>query len=108
MLDQTALSAYFGNDATMLRRFIGLFVREAPSLVNQVDEAIHSGDWPSVAVGAHTLKSQLKYFGFPEEVAQLQQIENLAEGREGLNRLPLLWAEFSGRLGQVYEHISKL
>ncbi len=108
MLDQTSLAAYFGNDSAMLRKFIGLFVAEAPVLVNQIDEAILESDWPAVEQHAHTLKSQLRYFGFSEQVSKLQEIENVAERRTDLEKLPKIWAELNPELGWAYKIIADL
>lgn len=108
MLDQTALSAYFGHDVSMLRRFIVLFVQEAPALVNQMDEAALAGDWDGLAIAAHTLKSQLRYFGFPEQVEQLEILEKMAEHRQDLNLLPQVWQRFNADFGKAYEVVSAL
>ncbi len=92
----------------MLRRFVAAFLEQAPALVNRIDEAILSGDWPTVSVEAHALRGQLQYFGYAEEVGQLSAIERLAEAGGETGRLPRLWADFTPRLGAVYEQISLL
>lgn len=45
-----------GGDEALLRTLVGFFLEDAPTLVDQLHEAIEAGDWGSVALKAHSLK----------------------------------------------------
>jgi HPt (histidine-containing phosphotransfer) domain-containing protein len=107
-LDKGSLAQYLGNDESMIRRFISLFLTESPNIVNQIDEGIQNNNYPVVANGAHTLKGQLKYFGLPEQVALLQQIEDNAEkGTEG-PKIGEQWHVFSQDFSEIYQQIRRI
>ncbi len=105
MLDQKSIATYFGNDQSMLRRFTTVFVAEAPGLVNNMDESLHTGDLASFAIQAHTLKSQLNYFGFPELVSRLREMEKQAENGEATDSLPQVFLRFSRDFREAYAAI---
>ncbi len=108
MIDQKTIATYFGDDKSLLRKFVGVFVRESPVLVNQLDEALASGDYAAVALHAHTLKSQLKYFGYPELVKGLQENETLAEQAEPSPLLPGLVSEFNREFRGAYAALAAI
>ena len=108
MIDQKTIATYFGDDASLLRKFVTVFVRESPVLVNQMDEALASGDLPTLALHAHTLKSQIKYFGFAPLVSHLQEIEQLAEQPGPSTKLPTLLSEFNRGFQEAYTALSAI
>ena len=108
MIDQKTIATYFGDDASLLRKFVAVFVRDSPVLVNQMDEALASGDLPALALHVHTLKSQIKYFGYPELVSRLQEIEQLAEQAGGSPLLPGLLSAFNRDFREAYAALAAI
>jgi HPt (histidine-containing phosphotransfer) domain-containing protein len=108
MIDQKTISTYFGDDDSLLRKFVAVFVRESPLLINLMDEALASGDRNALALHAHTLKSQIKYFGYPELVQQLQEIEHMAEQPAPTPLLPGLLSEFNRDFRGAYEALAAI
>lgn len=108
MIDQTTFAAFFSNDQAVMRKFLDLFVRETPALLHQIEADLESAEWEAVSIGAHTLKSQLRYFGLTKLVAQLQQIENQAEAQQETDRLPLVWRQFATEFNGVFRQIASL
>lgn len=108
MIDQNTIATYFGDDTSMLRKFVTVFIRESPGLVNQMDEALCSGDLQALAIHAHTLKSQLKYFGYAELVSSLQTIESQADQQAGPQTLMPLLAAFNRDFREAYEALSAI
>ena len=106
MIDPNALATYFGGDTALLRKFAGVFAREAPGVVSLLDEAMASGDLPAVALHAHTLKSQIRYFGYADLADRLQEIEQLAEGRTVPEPLAALVAAFNRDFHAVYREVA--
>ena len=108
MIDQKTIATYFGNDASMLRKFVTVFIGESPSLVNQMDESLCSGDLNALAIHAHTMKGQLKYFGYPELVAKLEEIEQLADKKAAPALLSNLLSTFNREFEDAYKALSAI
>lgn len=108
MIDQKTIATYFGNDASMLRKFVTVFIGESPLLVNQMDESLYSGDFTALAIQAHTMKGQLKYFGYPELIAKLEEIELLADKKASPDLLELLLSNFNREFEEAYKTLSAI
>jgi HPt (histidine-containing phosphotransfer) domain-containing protein len=108
MLDQTAIQTYFGGDTSLLRKFAGIFVQEAPNLVNLMDEALASGDLPALAIHAHTLKSQIRYFGYSDLTNRLQDIEQQADAQTSPEVLAPLLRAFNQDFREAYQAVAAL
>jgi len=108
VIDQQAIATYFGGDTSLLRKFAAVFIEEAPKLVNGMDEAFASADLPALEIHAHTLKSQIRYFGYVELVNCLQHIESLAESRAPIERLAPCMETFNRGFPEVYKSLAEL
>ena len=108
MLDQNTIATYFGNDTSMLRKFVLVFIQESPALINAMDEALLSSDLSALALHAHTLKSQLKYFGYPALVQQLEEIERLADNQAPPEQLAGLLPRFNQAFQEAYQSLSAI
>ncbi|MEQ1744640.1 MAG: Hpt domain-containing protein [Saprospiraceae bacterium] len=108
VIDQQAIATYFGGDTSLLRKFASIFVEEAPRLVNAIDEAYSSADMASLEIHAHTLKSQIRYFGYAEVVNCLQEIENLAEAGAPQAHLAPCMEAFNRGFPDVYKALTEL
>ncbi|MFN0016127.1 MAG: Hpt domain-containing protein [Saprospiraceae bacterium] len=108
MIDQQAIATYFGGDTSLLRKFASIFVEEAPRLVNAMDEAYSSRDMAALEIQAHTLKSQVRYFGYLDIVNCLQEIESLAEARAPQEHLTPHMEVFNRGFPEVYKALTEL
>ncbi|MBL7798813.1 MAG: Hpt domain-containing protein [Saprospiraceae bacterium] len=108
VIDPQAIATYFGGDTSLLRKFAAVFIEEAPRLVNDMDEAFASGDLAALELHAHTLKSQIRYFGYADLVNCLQQIESLAEAREPVEALAPCMEKFNLGFPEVYKALADL
>jgi len=71
-------------DQGLLREVIGVFLEDAPGLVEGVRRALDNGDAAAVYRAAHTLKGSAGNFGVPHIVSSAIRIESDARG----NNLP--------------------
>ena len=108
VIDPQAIATYFGGDTSLLHKFAAVFIAEAPKLVNAMDEAFASGDLPALEMHAHTLKSQIRYFGYADLVNCLQNIESLAEAREPIETLASCMEKFNRGFPEVYKALADL
>ena len=108
MIDEKTIASFFGNDASMLRGYVTVFIRESPALVNEMDEALYSGNYTSLAVHAHTLKTQIKYFGYPDLVAQLEEMEQLSQKQVSQALLMPLLSDFNREFQEAYKALSAI
>jgi len=108
VIDQQAIATYFGGDTSLLRKFAAVFIAEAPQLVNAMDEAFASGDLAALELHAHTLKSQIRYFGYVELVNCLQHIESLAETRTPIGAMAPCMEKFNRGFPEVYKALAEL
>jgi HPt (histidine-containing phosphotransfer) domain-containing protein len=74
---QSALTAVDG-DKPLLRELVVVFLEETPRLLTGIDAAIASGDAPTVARLAHTLKGSVRHFAAPAAVIAADEIEMAA------------------------------
>lgn len=63
---------------------IDMLLQQAPEMLNSIDKALQSTDWPTAAASAHKLKPSMGFFGMLISQGLLQEIELLckAEGQE--------------------------
>ena len=81
-LDQTALDNIraLSDDGNpdLLGRIIGLFLKEAPALVERMRGAVQSGDAKDLRMAAHTLKSSSANLGAMKLAALCKDLERIA------------------------------
>lgn len=88
--DMQFLRQFTSGNQEKMNKYIGMFLDNAPRLLQQVDEAFAAKDLPAVKVAAHSLKPQLSYMGVKEEVSHIFLIEQTASESGHSDRLPPL------------------
>jgi HPt (histidine-containing phosphotransfer) domain-containing protein len=58
---------------------IDMFLVQTPELIENINAAIETKNWPVAASGAHKLKSNLGFFGMPASQATMQEVEIMAK-----------------------------
>jgi len=81
-LDQTALDNIRAlqrpGTPDLLGRIVDIFLKETPSAVNQIQEAVAAGDLETVRTTAHSIKSSAAYLGATNFSAQMAELERAA------------------------------
>jgi signal transduction histidine kinase/DNA-binding response OmpR family regulator len=88
--DMQFLKQFTGGKEDKMHKYVGMFLENAPRLLQQVDEAYANKDLTSVKIAAHSLKPQLSYMGVKEEISHIFLIEQTASEAGHTDRLPPL------------------
>lgn len=78
-----------GNEEKM-KKYINMFLDNAPKLLDNIDKALVIKDYPTIKIAAHSLKPQLSYMGVKEEVSKIFMIEQSAGEAAHFGSLPIL------------------
>ncbi len=78
-----------GNEEKM-KKYINMFLDNAPKLLENIDKALVIKDYPTIKIAAHSLKPQLSYMGVKEEVSKIFMIEQSAGEAAHFGTLPIL------------------
>jgi signal transduction histidine kinase/CheY-like chemotaxis protein/HPt (histidine-containing phosphotransfer) domain-containing protein len=76
--DPRFLISFAGNNIEKQKKYINLFLQNAPKLLSQIQAGYETKDAELIKIGAHSLKTQLGYMGVKEEVSHVQALERLA------------------------------
>lgn len=76
--DPRFLISFAGNDMEKQKKYINLFLENAPKMMLQIEQGFERDDREMIKIGAHSLKTQLNYMGVKEEVSQVQSLERMA------------------------------
>jgi len=100
VIDWDATLARAGGSAAVRTRLVEVFLREGPTLLKALREALSSGDAESLRRHAHTLKSSLDLFGAAAARATAEEIEELSRKGAFAEALPLA-ASLADRMEEV-------
>ncbi len=76
--DTRFLQSFAGNDMAKQKKYISLFLENAPKLMYHLQIGIDNNDFDAIKIAAHSLKTQFSYMGVKEELSHIQEIERLA------------------------------
>ena len=79
VIDESRLIAEFGEDAEVLTELRDLFLQHVPSLYNSIQVAVATGDSPTLAKDAHSLKGACATFGAPRLAMVCLEFEKLGK-----------------------------
>ena len=77
-VDGAALLAGFGGNASLLAEVVGVFLTDAPSMLERLREAARAGDASALAAAAHALKGSVGLFTDGEAFISAQRLEQIA------------------------------
>jgi two-component system, sensor histidine kinase and response regulator len=73
------LLARFDGDSELLKELAGIFLQECPRMLDEIREALHSGNAKTLERAAHTLKGSVGNFAMPGPWETAQRLELLAK-----------------------------
>ena len=88
--DMHFLKQLTGNNPEKQKKYIGMFLENAPKLLDSIDRALIAKDYPTIKIAAHSLKPQLSYMGVKEEISKIFMIEQSAGEAAHFDTLPQL------------------
>lgn len=76
--DPSFLISFAGNNADKQKKYIHIFLENAPKLLTQIENGLDEKNYESVKIAAHSLKTQLRYMGVKEELSHIYELEQIA------------------------------
>jgi|YNPMSStandDraft_1061717.scaffolds.fasta_scaffold10405_2 PAS domain S-box-containing protein len=93
-------------DLRLLRSIVQAFVEESPKLIEDIRQAIASGDAKALQIAAHTIKGSLRYFGARQAFDLAYKLEEL--GRAGkLGDAQEVFSLFQQRMDEVLPRLTE-
>ena len=103
--DKKFLVQFTGGNKDKMKKYIGMFLENAPKLLANIDGALAIHDYPMVKINAHSLKPQMSYMGIKEEYSNILLIEQTS-GESGQHaRLPELVANLHHVCDQAFKEL---
>ena len=103
--DRAFLVQFTGGNKDKMNKYIGMFLDNAPKLLEKIDAAMAIKDYATVKINAHSLKPQLSYMGVKEEHSNILLIEQTS-GENGQHaRLPELVSQLHLVCNKAFEEL---
>jgi len=102
------LKQFTNNDPTKMKKYIGMFLENAPKLLNRLEQGMAVQDYEEVKIAAHSLKPQMSYMGIDEELSHIFMIEQLAGSQIHTEQLPGLVSNLVRVCHQVYAELHQI
>ena len=99
------LKQFTNNDPTKMKKYIGMFLENAPKLLSRLEQGMAVQDYEEVKIAAHSLKPQMSYMGIDEELSHIFMIEQLAGSQSHTEQLPGLVSNLVRVCHQVYAEL---
>ena len=99
------LKQFTNNDPTKMKKYIGMFLENAPKLLSRLEQGMAVQDYEEVKIAAHSLKPQMSYMGIDEELSHIFMIEQLAGSQIHTEQLPGLVSNLVRVCHQVYAEL---
>jgi len=112
LIDDTFLYSFTGGQPEKLKKYLELFKENAPMMMKKIKLGIHNEEYEEIKIGAHSLKSQLRYFGVSEDHSGVLALEQMgtqkASFEEISKQFERLQIVFKQTLIEVQERIESL
>lgn len=86
--DKNFLVKLTNGNPEKMKKYINMFLENAPKLLDSIDKGMASKDYVAVKIAAHSLKPQLSYMGVKEDVSHIFLIEQSAGESAHYDSLP--------------------
>lgn len=107
LTNMTFLNQFTGGKADKKRKYIQMFLENAPRLLNNMQNALVKEDYESIKVAAHSMKPQFSYMGIPEEVSQIFLTEQTAGQPAHYHLLPSLVRHLEQVCAKAFEELKQ-
>ncbi len=103
--DMNFLRSFTGGNPEKVQKYVGMFLENAPKLLDSIDKGLASKDYQAVKIAAHSLKPQMSYMGIKEEVSNIFLIEQSAGETAHYERIPGLVANLKRLCVKAFEEL---
>ncbi len=87
VIDDTFLNSFTGGKPDKMKKYLNLFKENAPLMMEKIYQGIQNKEHEEVKIGAHSLKSQLRYLGVAEEISGVFSLEDMGRNHENFDRI---------------------
>jgi HPt (histidine-containing phosphotransfer) domain-containing protein len=87
IIDLTFLNSFTGGNQEKNSKYIKMFLQNAPTLLNSIEENLVKEDWASLKTSAHSLKPQISYMGIKSAEELIKNIERDAGEKTNLEKI---------------------
>lgn len=106
--DMNFLKQFTQNDPVKQKKYIMMFLDNAPKLLVQVQEGLAKKDYEMIKIAAHSLKPQMSYMGVPEELSQVFLLEQSAGQNAHYKQVPALIENLQRVCKKAFEELNSL
>ncbi len=103
--DMNFLKQFTGGNPDKVQKYIGMFLENAPKLLENIDKALLARDYQAVKIAAHSLKPQLSYMGVKEDVSNIFLIEQSSGESAHYESLPQLINNLKRLCSKAFEEL---
>ena len=103
--DMTFLKGFTGGNMEKQQKYVGMFLDNAPKLLDSLEKALAAQDYQSIKIAAHSLKPQMSYMGIKEEVSNIFLIEQSAGETAHRDTLPQLVENLKRLCSKAFEEL---
>ena len=107
VLNMAFLEKFTKKDPKKMAKYINIFLKNAPSQLDSINEHLEAHNWNQLRASAHSLKSQLRYMGVFPLQETIQTIENNAAEQIALDALPPLVARVNRITQQAIKELKQ-
>lgn len=84
------LREFCGGNKEQMQKYIDIYLKVTPGNLEKINAALVKQDYAGIAKTVHAMKAHLNYMGMKEARGIAEEIELLASGETGLEKLPQL------------------
>lgn len=107
MIDDTFLKSFTGGNPEKMKKYLNLFKENAPLMMEKIYQGIQNEHHDEIKIGAHSLKSQLRYFGVAEEVSGVFALEEMGRNGEGIERIQEQYKQLRGVFVKTLQEVEE-
>ena len=105
--DMQFLKQFTGGNPEKQKKYVGMFLENAPKLLKSIDNALVAKDYSTIKIAAHSLKPQLSYMGIKEDVSNIFLIEQSSGEAAHYDSLPDLVSNLNRLCSKAFEELKK-
>ena len=103
--DMRFLKQFTNDNREKQQKYIGMFLENAPRLLENIDKALAVKDYQTIKIAAHSLKPQLSYMGIKEDVSNIFLIEQAAGETAHFDTLPKMVNNLKRMCNKAFEEL---
>lgn len=103
--DMSFLKQFTNGNADKQQKYVGMFLDNAPKLLDSIDKALAIKDYPTIKIAAHSLKPQLSYMGVKEDISNIFLIEQSAGESAHYDRIPPLVVNLKRLCSKAFDEL---